>query len=339
MCDTSSDITVCLAHPVPFFVDTRTVPKTTYTYDDAPAAPLPLGAGQTCEEGSELVRRFVVEESFDVAGIQVGLSIDHPYRADVSAWLVAPSGARVKLLSAGEQASNYNVLLSDDAALSAAQDRGDHATTPPLYDQVRRPYELLDELNGEPAQGVWQLILCDAYPETDDGFYNRSRLILTAGTLPQDGEGTWRYDLAGVTASDNATRTLTFFGLDGVGNRTELDLTFRVDTVAPAINVTRAASTAYLGAPTLVLEGAVSDGGEVAQVLVRIQTPAGGTLADYAALPEGGKWAYTLVPSQSGVYTLRVRATDRAGNSRDLGPFHVLARAEYRYSLPLVGKK
>jgi hypothetical protein len=257
----------------------------------------------------------------------------------VSAWLVAPSGARVKLLSAGEQASNYNVLLSDDAALSAAQDRGDHATTPPLYDQVRRPYELLDELNGEPAQGVWQLILCDAYPETDDGFYNRSRLILTAGSLPQDGEGTWRYDLAGVTASDNATRTLTFFGLDGVGNRTELDLTFRVDTVAPAINVTRAASTAYLGAPTLVLEGAVSDGGEVAQVLVRIQTPAGGTLADYAALPEGGKWAYTLVPSQSGVYTLRVRATDRAGNSRDLGPFHVLARAEYRYSLPLVGKK
>jgi subtilisin-like proprotein convertase family protein len=339
MCDVSSGITVCHPHPVPFVADAGTIPQTMFIYDDVPAMPLPLGASQTCEQGRQLVRTFVVSESFDVAGIQVGLNIGHPYRADVSAWLVAPSGATVKLLQGGAQASNYDLLLSDSAALAAAQDRGDHVTAPPLYNQARRPYELLDLLNGEAARGEWRLILCDAYPETDDGLYLRSRLILTADTLPQDSQGTWRYALAGVSASDNITRALAFHGRDSVGNRTTLNLTFRVDTVAPVVTVTRAASTAVLGVAATVLEGEVRDGDQVGQVLVQVQTPAGGSYSDHASLPEEGSWLYTLDPRHSGTYTLRVRATDRVGNSRTVGPFQIVVRAEYHTYLPLISKR
>jgi hypothetical protein len=115
----------------------------------------------------------------------------------------------------------------------------------------------------------------------------------------------------------------------------------RVDTVAPVVKIIRSAATVSLGAAAAVLEGVINDGGQVSQIVVWVQTPSGGSYSDHASMPEKGRWVYHLTPIQSGVYTLCVRAKDRAGNSRGVGPFQVMAYTgpEQRGYLPLIRQK
>ncbi len=319
--------------------------NTPFVYEDAPADAVPLGSGQQCEPGNLVIRTFQVDDSFTVADVKLGLNVSHPFRADLEAWLVAPSGKWVNLLYVGTHAQNYDVLLSDDATLPASHDRGSHSTSWPLFDAVRRPYQPLGSLYGEQSPGYWHLILCDAYPEADDGFYNRSRLILTADALPQETQGSWQYDLQDLGASDNVTHSISFYGLDSVENRTAqeqaLSLEFRVDTVAPRITVTQAMTTTWLGIPVAVLEGEATDGDQVTQILAWVQTPSGGWYSEYVSMLENGRWVYEFTPQLSGTYALRVEAVDRAVNRNTVGPFRVtvVPRApEYRIYLPILSR-
>ena len=331
-CRTVSETEVC--EPVPFMVDPASFAvnpewHAPVTLEDQPSQPLRLGA---CEPGDLLIRTYAVQEDLVVAEIGLGLNMDHPLRADVRAWLVAPSGAWVNLLDGGAQARNYDMLLGDAAPLAAARDRGDHLTALPLYGQHRRPSQPLGALAGEQAQGYWHLVLCDAYPEEDEGLYNRSRLILTGDAPPQDTGGSWRYALPAVDASDAAAHSLVLYGLDSVGNRTPLaqalDLALHVDTVAPLVSMTRSEERARVGASTPVAEGTIREGGLVTQILATVETPTGRSYVEHVSMPTPESWAYQLTPYHSGVYTLRIRATDRAGNSHTIAAFQVLAHME-----------
>lgn len=340
VCRESAGGEACL--PVQFQTNAGTIPQTTFIYEDIPAAPLPLGAAQACEPGQARIRTFYVEDSLTVAGLSVGLNLDHPYRADVNAWLVAPSGAWVYLLGSGTAADNYDVLLDDASIEPAALDRGSHRTTLPLFDNVRRPIQPLSTLNGEQAQGYWNLVMCDAYAVADDGQYNRGRLTLVADTVPQETRGSWQYALPSSVANDHYTHTLTFYGLDAAGNRTSeaqaLKLTFHVDTIGPVVTPTQVLTTAPLDSVSEVLAGTIADGGGVGQILVWVQTPAGALYTAYASIDNENKWSFTLEPTLSGVYTLQLFATDQAGNTSTAGPFQILAQSTLRHKayLPLV---
>ncbi|MFQ5342807.1 MAG: hypothetical protein ACE5F6_14805, partial [Anaerolineae bacterium] len=329
-----------------FLVDATTLPRTVYTYDDVPDSPIALGARTACYGGTEIYRTFTVTDSFTVADVDLGLNADHEYRYDITGWLVAPSGHWAAILWNGTSARNYDMLLDDAALLPVGKDKMDHDTAAAYYENQRRPDQPLSLFNGEPAQGDWQLILCDYFPEEDDGVYNRSRLSLTADTLPQNTRGAWTYELPDVAGLDNITRTVIITGVDSVGNRSTepLSRTFRVDTVAPAITVTTAITQVLLGDTATVLGGVVSDGGQVNSVFMTVQGP-GGNLSTEQALqaetltrstlrqpfdgaqdsalsaPVVGGWQYDLRADEVGRYSLWVNVVDEAGNLTTVGPF------------------
>lgn len=153
--------------------------------------------------------------------------------------------------------------------------------------------------------------------------------LATPGT---QASGTWIFDLAPLVEGDGIQQTLAIYGVDGAGNRsaTPLMRSYRVDTVAPQLEVTGAVAQVpvvdYLppraGKP--VLSGRVSDGSGVASLAVRIDEPGGASRWDTVAV-ENGNWQYTPRLSVAGVYHLMVEARDLAGNRVAAGPFRLEA--------------
>ncbi|MCE7988086.1 MAG: DUF11 domain-containing protein [Caldilinea sp. CFX5] len=114
---------------------------------------------------------------------------------------------------------------------------------------------------------------------------------------------------------DGVPLSLSFAGIDGAGNRGEAIIrTFRLDVTPPVITPTATS------ADQPVIRGLVSDGGQVARVLVRITAP-DGSVQRVAAILEGNSWSYTPVLSTAGVYQLIIEAYDGAGNGAVAGPF------------------
>ena len=157
------------------------------------------------------------------------------------------------------------------------------------------------------------------------------------GTTPT---GAWAYAPATVQDADGEYQTVVFYGLDGVGNRSTAPLsrTYQVDTVPPAATIityiseipleayqpiTGTDKTTETAPPPPVLVGAVSDGGGVSEVYVRLDTPEGDSFWRIAER-DGSTWSYTPRPETAGLYTLQVEALDRAGNIRSVGPFDLL---------------
>jgi len=97
--------------------------------------------------------------------------------------------------------------------------------------------------------------------------------------------------------------------------------------VTPVITVTKVITQVALldylpgsGQGEPVLGGLVSDGGGVGAVMVRITLPDGDFREDTVDW-DGAAWRYTPTLAVDGDYLLRVKATDRAGNTRWEGPF------------------
>ncbi|MBP7689604.1 MAG: proprotein convertase P-domain-containing protein, partial [Thermoflexales bacterium] len=307
-------------------LDQTSLPKTTFVYDDVPATPQALDFKSRCYGGGEIQRTFTVADAFTVADIDVGLNITHPYRYDVTAWLVAPSGHWSNLIFQGTSADNYDVRLNDAALVLNATDKSEHDLAAPYFKHERRPDRPLSVFNGEAAQGDWNLILCDYIPDEDDGFYNRAQLIFTAATLPIQTNGAWQYTLPDTGDQDGVARTLALFGVDSVGNRVTdmLPVAFSVDTVAPVINVTDAVAQVNLPAVVIaaedvitqvsVLAGTVSDGSGLSELYALVRDPYGDTFTQTLPIADGA-WRVVLPIAGLGNYTVWVNALDQAGNA------------------------
>jgi uncharacterized repeat protein (TIGR01451 family) len=326
-------------------LDTDAVSSTTYVYEDVPVTPVPINAGTACAEGKLIVRSFNVTEDFTVGEVAVGLNLTHTYRYDLEAWLIAPSGTWANILWNGTDADNYDVLLRDSSTALLRQDKQNHDTDAPYFDYERRPDDPLSIFYGEPAQGQWQLQICDFFPDEDDGAYHRSRLEITAYALPTSTQGTWTYDLPVPEAADMISRTLSFTGIDSVGNRSApYTLTFAVDTSAPVFTVTQALSevmqpsmsmlalsqvlsdAASLAAPT-VATGQVADENDIAALYAVGETEDGYEFVTSLVVDADGTWRFELPATAPGKLTYWLHAEDSAGNERVDGPYQVLAIA------------
>lgn len=323
------------------FAPDESVPQTTFVYDDVPSTPLIVGAKTSCDPASTLIRTFSVKEAFTVAGVDVGLSIAHPYRGDVRTWLVAPSGSWVNLTYSGTAADDINVLFDDGASMPLAQDAGDHLGAAPFYTRLRRPYQPLTSLEGEFAQGYWHLVVCDAYPAQDDGTYLRSQLILTSNAVPQQTRAVWVNDMRALAGSDGHTHTVTLYGIDSVGNRTPvqqaLTFSFRADLIAPKITATQIVTVIPHMGTHVVLTGTITDGTGISTFLLHGQTPDGNAFTEYLSWQPAEPWSALLSPTSAGIYTLNLYATDVAGNVRTEGPFYVTYALNHFY-FPLIIK-
>ena len=293
---------------------------TTVIYDDVPYAPVAI-------DGGEVVRTFEVAEDFIIGQVSLGFSAEHSYRDDIQVELQSPDGTSVRLLDddgiSGTQFENYDVFLNDAAPMGPQDAAGDDDPANRFYERLVRPYEPLRAFQGESSAGTWTLRIRDLDPSSHDGFYNRSRLVLT----PQDTaakSGRWLYRTPGTGELDYVAQTISIYGEDVVGNRTTdpLSLIVWVDNVPPEITVDLAITEITLGSTETVLSGTVTDGGPATYVSAHVQTPRG-QLYRQRAGRDGDNWWVDLEGKYPGRYTLWLIASDQAGNSTLESPFVV----------------
>lgn len=132
---------------------------------------------------SPLVRNFSVTSTFTVADVNIGILATHSYRGDMQITLQSPNGTRVQIVN-GEinsiDGNNFNVLLDDAATQVVNTDAasGNHSTTAPPYQNTFRPNNALSAFNGGPMNGTWRLEICDLFPSSDNGAFQRADLTL-----------------------------------------------------------------------------------------------------------------------------------------------------------------
>jgi subtilisin-like proprotein convertase family protein len=333
-------------------LDTETVSQTIFVYDDVPDTPISIGATNTCGGGNMIVRTFVVSDSFTVTDVKLGFNADLTYRNTVVPTLSSPAGKQVILhYPLGYPGRNLDVMWDNSAWDILFGEESPHDTAAPYYENVRRPDQDINHFNGENAQGVWTLSICDHFSlAAENGFYNRSRLILSTDRLPTNTRAWWRYSLPNVENQDGVTQTLVLYGLDSVGNRTDpMGLTFQVDTVAPAIVYFTHTTTLRPGEPFFLI-GSVSDGSGVKAMRLSGLAPNQEYLAKVMTLDyvptlgagrNGATWVYTdtRLFTQPGDYQLWVEAIDDAGNESTVGPLAVTSKpSPAPIYLPLVFK-
>ena len=337
--------------PGEVYLDPETTPRTTFVYDDVPPTPIAIdNTTHWCQPDTTIVRTFVVSDSFTVSKVSLGFNADHTARCDLAVSLMSPAGTQVELVGFCAKRENFDVLWDDATRSLMEYDKQDHHTAAPYYENVRTPLYALDAFNGQDALGVWELRVCDRWPNEDAGVYNRSRLILSTDALAANTQARWSYSLPDVEGIDGITRTLALYGLDSVGNRSTdpLSLTFRVDTVPPAITYFTHSGSLATGEPFFIT-GSVSDGGDVKAMRLSGLGPNQDHLADVIPLDydpsigsgrNGATWYYsdTSQFTQPGIYTLWVEAIDQAGNRSTVGPFAVNVQSGSVIYLPEVLK-
>ncbi|MEW5871413.1 MAG: S8 family serine peptidase [Chloroflexota bacterium] len=114
-----------------------------------------------CSDGTHQFINLGVTEIFDVRELHVGINISHFWRSDLRAWLHSPAGSSVQLLNGLEGGSddNLDVLFQDGGSTYYL---GSHNIGMPYYENSWAPQAgTLASFNGEPAQGNWQLEICD----------------------------------------------------------------------------------------------------------------------------------------------------------------------------------
>lgn len=181
-----------------------------------------------------------------IADLNVGFLAQHTYRGDMRVRLISPASTTVQIIdndgvSDSINEENYNVIL-DDVATDLVN-TGSHVTDDglvyPSYENLVRPNAALSAFNGENANGVWTLEICDDYPSLDNGQFRNATLsfpnptdadlslVLSANSNSptQGGTVTLTFDLqnsgpanaTGVTSQIDLPTGLTFNSYGGVG--------------------------------------------------------------------------------------------------------------------------
>ncbi len=312
-------------------VTESTLPQTVHVYDDVPAVALPLGAEQGCQSGNEIHRVFSVAEAFTVVDVEIGLSIAHSYRYDVSAWLQAPTGEYVPLLwDAAGQTANYDVWLSDDADGVVSADRGDHTLGAGHYENVLRPVGVLSSLRGLAAQGDWVLVLCDYFTSADNGSYQRATLQLTAGTLPTNTDATWSYTVPMTNSIETEEPVnLSLYAVDSAGNRSvATPVNVLLDTIAPEVAVEVAFGR------NVTIDAADTNG--IASVYIEAHFSQNRVVILPVEVRDTD-WHIDMPQTDEQTYMFYVVAIDNAGNVMRVGAFSTLD-GQFDLYLPIVAK-
>jgi len=300
----------------------RVTPATAVLRDRAGSG-IAVGAGTGCTD--PITRAFTITEPFPVGRVLLGFTAEHARRDELAVDLTSPQGTTVALL-AGRDGSvsgcrNYDVLLEDAAPRALHDGAGDDDPTGEPYDRHARPLNPMQRFQGEDAAGTWVLSICDENPAANHGVYLHSTLTLVPRNRGAR-TGRWSYSVSALNETDYVSTTWSVYARDSVGNET-LDpatISLWMDTVPPVITVTQQISSVTLGEAQTVLGGTVADGGPAADVSVEVTYP-DGSVASKAVARDGDRWWYAPSLREPGRYTLRVVATDAAGNTSTVGPF------------------
>ena len=137
-----------------------------------------------------------------VAHVEVSLTINHPDLSELEAYLVSPTGRRVKLLDGlpNVGGTNLNIRLSDAGVLSVRQSFTSGGTA--------RPVEALAAFDGENAQGTWYLEVADLQARPNKGSVTAWTLYVSTGEPDAVTDSDGLYTLHGVMAAPAKIRAM-----------------------------------------------------------------------------------------------------------------------------------
>ena len=135
------------------------------------------GGNIRCSNNNFLIRSFNVSSSDRVGALSLGLNVSYAYRGALAGFLQSPSGSVVQFLNidGSDTNDNYDVLFQDGG--TAVNDGTNDDVTIPFYDRIVNSGTPFSLFNGETANGVWNLYLCDGGTSLN-GSYNRSQLTI-----------------------------------------------------------------------------------------------------------------------------------------------------------------
>ncbi len=314
------------------------VPTTTaLLYDDVPTPTIPITITTFCG-GGEITRTFDVSDSFIVGDVGLGFNALHPNRDEIVVDLISPAGTRTRLIEPSGTMygfANYDVWLSD-AATQPLHMAIDDNVDEPYFDRAAQPDSPLSVFNGEAADGVWQLRICDLNPLTEGGVYNRSRLSLSpqGATLDSGHVGLCSADVHHGRQS-HADAIDLWIGRRGQSHRRCDQFDLSTGCGAAGLDGHTVMTQTTQTSPTVVLAGQVTDGGGLNGVYVRVDPPEGASYRDSVDLT-GTDWTYTPRPTVPGTYTFWLEAFDLAGNVRTSEPYEVQISTVNEVYLPIV---
>jgi len=222
-----------------------------------------IGPDATCGTANELNLPIVVPDTFTVSDLNLGFQATTTYRGDLRIRLTSPSATTVELVTqnGGVGLDNYNIELDDnpanDVINTGAHNTADGTTAPPYENLVRTNNAGgggLSAFTGEPANGTWNLNVCDAF-NVDQGNFGIATLYFssptdadlsltasTSNTLPQDGDTiTLTYNLinsganttSGVTVDIDLPAFLDFTSASGTGTYDEISEVWTIPGTVP----------------------------------------------------------------------------------------------------------
>jgi subtilisin-like proprotein convertase family protein len=232
------------------------LPAVNYTSADVPLAIAP----QTTVDST-----LNVPLSFQVTtGMTVTLSIDYPFDPDLEAFLISPTGKKIRLFlqgtgTTGTQA-RFSTTTFDDAAATLIANGG-----PPFFGSYK-PQDPLSNLNGDDAQGTWTLEIVNHAPASST---NAGSLVSWSLNFPQFTTSTG----LGEPVADQATAS------------------FRIFTADPTNPLSHNTWTPIGPAPSTNSTQGRGYSGQVATIAVDPSDPSGNTV--YVASSSGGIWKTT----------------------------------------------
>ncbi len=279
--------------------------------------PLAISTAAVCGAGTTgLVRTFSVADVFQIAGLEVGLRLAHPYRSDLSAFLKGPDGTQVTLFSFTKNvlAQNVNARFSGLSLGLLKDDLANQDLSADFGQNQFRPETSLSVFDRKPAAGAWTLTICDRDPASDSGQFYAAALYFQAVQPAMNVSGRWEY-AAEAGHSDGRLFAWQVFATDAEGNRSSLpySLSYQVDNVAPLITATLATKRVFVNSSALVLSGTAKDGASVSRIWVTLTDPLGESRVENV-VGSAVAWTYTFTPGLAGAYKLAVYAADPAGN-------------------------
>lgn len=158
-------------------------------YEDVPGSPIGFDSGTTNFCSTPLTRTINVPENRIIDDLDVGISLDHAWRGDVSVLVRSPTNTEAVIIvedSTGyESYLNYDVRVDDEVPFPL-NDGSDDDTGSPIYNRRAAPDNPLSVFEGEDANGIWEIEICDNYSE-DGGAYRRSGIFVLETDNDDDG--------------------------------------------------------------------------------------------------------------------------------------------------------
>lgn len=131
-----------------------------------------------------LSRTFTVPEVYTIADVNIGVLLVHARRNNLTISLTSPAGTTVTLFrTTGGTARNLNVLFDSASPTpignhTVANDIATSTTIVPPYQRTFAPLQSLNAFNGQNANGIWTLSICDSVTGNTGTFFHSTLTIL-----------------------------------------------------------------------------------------------------------------------------------------------------------------